>query len=266
MPRKKLIGLTGPSTFTGECIEAIEELMEFNYVQLTHSKDENLKDWLDQVDGVILAGGIDIHPTIYSESIWNNQNLKKFDIKRDYRELAIIEYCMLNQKPLLGICRGHQLIGLKVGMAFLMDITHSSVCHQPHSSGITVGRDEPCHSIKLISEEAVDRFYKIYKMPEVAPERSIIKSVMHRNDKSQLFVNSFHHQALVYNEKKKYEELGVEVFAIARVDIQSNKHIVEMMQGNRWIGVQFHPEYDFRENTVSKCVLERFKALVEGDE
>lgn len=276
MPQKTntVIGLTGPSHFTQECMDSIEELLGFNFVQLYHGNDENMKYWLNKVDGVIVAGGVDIHPTVYSQSIWNNHNLSKFDIKRDMRELAIIEFCIQNKKPLLGICRGHQLLGVRHGMGFIMDLSNSSVCHQPQRSNISTGKNEPIHHIEFIDESAHDLFYNLYKMPEVAPERQVLNDILHEKNKNKmkLWVNSFHHQGVAFNPKRQssndYANNGIIVLAKAAIDLNHCKEIVELMQGkdNRWLSCQWHPEYDFRENTVSRVVLERFKALVEGAE
>src|SRR5579859_2727637 len=127
--KRKLIGLTGPSIFTQDCIDAIEEFLDANFVLLYHGTESNLNYWLDVVDAVIISGGIDIHPTVYSECVWSGANLSKFDIKRDGRELQIIDYCLQKNKPLLGICRGHQLLGVRHGIGFVMDLTASQYCH-----------------------------------------------------------------------------------------------------------------------------------------
>ena len=59
---EKLIGLTGPSGFTPECIDMLEEFYDADFVMLYHNNAENLVRWVDRCDGVCLAGGVDIHP------------------------------------------------------------------------------------------------------------------------------------------------------------------------------------------------------------
>ncbi len=66
-----LIGLTGPSSFTQECCAMIEEFYDANFVLLYHGKDANLNYWLSRVDAVVLAGGVDICPIVYGQSIWS---------------------------------------------------------------------------------------------------------------------------------------------------------------------------------------------------
>lgn len=256
---KKLIGLTGPSSFTQECMDMVEEFLDANFVLLYHGRDANVNHWMDKVDGVVLAGGIDIHPSVYSESVWSNQNLSKFDIKRDCRELNIIEKCLASGKPLLGICRGHQLLGIRHGMGFVMDISQSPICHQPQRAGITHTPKEPVHKVKIIRPEIM---HEVYGMPENPPERRVLKDVLAEKEHDMIWVNSFHHQAVVFNKSRKYQEEGIDIIGVARVELQCCKEIIELMQGPNWISCQWHPEYDWECNTASRVILGRFKSLV----
>jgi putative glutamine amidotransferase len=249
-----LIGLTGPSAFSQQCMEVVEEFLEANFVLLYHGSEDNTNFWLDHVDGVVLSGGIDIHPTLYSQSVWSNNNLSKFDMKRDLRELQIIEYCLKNGKPMLGICRGHQLIGVRHGLGFIMDLSSSPICHQPLKHGISTDPSEPMHSIKIIQPQI---FYGEYKMPQEVVERRVLKQMLGEKNTDRIWVNSFHHQGLAYAKTN-----NVEVIGTARVELDGCKEIVELMQGETWLSCQWHPEYDWKENTASRVVLERFKTLV----
>jgi putative glutamine amidotransferase len=262
MPRK-LIGLTGPSSFTQECMDMLEEFYEANFVLLYHGRNANVDYWLERVDGVVLAGGVDIHPTVYSESCWSNHNLSKFDIKRDCRELSIIDYCLKKEKPMLGICRGHQLLGISHGMGFVMDISPSTICHQPQRQNIQHTTREPMHSVEIMSSES-EMFHEVYKMPHEVSERKVIKDVIARKPKDLIWVNSFHHQAIAYNKNRKYKEEGVTVIGTARIDMDCCKEIIELMQGPNWLSCQWHPEYDWKDNTASRVILDRFKALLNG--
>lgn len=253
---KKLIGLTGPSTFTQECTDMIEEFLGANFVLLYHGSSDNLSYWLETVDAVVMAGGVDIHPSVYGESVWANHNLSKFDIQRDCRELKIAEYCRKHHKPLLGICRGHQVIGLVHGIPLVMDIASSLVCHSPQRQSVQLNPKEPAHTVDIVDTEY---FYGNYNITPQVKERKVVSAIMADNRADRLWVNSFHHQGLAV-VKRDYP--GVKILGTARVDMDSCKKIVELMEGDRWVSCQWHPEYDWRDNSASRAVLLKFKSFL----
>lgn len=258
-----LIGLTGPSSFTQDCCNMIEEYLEANFVQLYHGRDSNLNYWMDQIDGLILAGGLDIHPTVYSESVCSNKNLSRFDIKRDNRELCSIEHCLKHKIPILGICRGHQLLGIYHNLGFTMDISDSSTCHQLQNQKISINPKEPAHSVKIRNHDLFFGEQSIYKMPEVVPEREIFRKILRESKKKdQIWVNSFHHQAVSYVPNLDYAAESINVIGTSKVDIPELKENIELMDGPGWLSCQWHPEFDWQDNTASRIVLARYKELL----
>ncbi len=108
----------------------------------------NLKDVsriIDKLDGFIITGGPDVNPLIYKEEKMDvcGENL---DI-RDELEVAVIIEAMKKNKPLLGICRGFQLINAFLGGSLYQDIPsqfESNVNHRqekPYSNA--------SHSVKV---------------------------------------------------------------------------------------------------------------------
>lgn len=78
--------------------------------------------FLDQIDGLLLQGGSDVSPESYGETAlrpeWNG------DYFRDQYEIDLIQSCMRADKPVLGICRGHQIINVALGGTLYQDIEH----------------------------------------------------------------------------------------------------------------------------------------------
>ena len=66
----------------------------------------------DDFDGLLLCGGNDINPEMYGEGMNGSVNL---DIKRDEAECKLFEAFMAAGKPIMGICRGHQMINVMLG-------------------------------------------------------------------------------------------------------------------------------------------------------
>lgn len=256
--KRKLIGLTGPSLFTDDCVDFIEEFLNADFVMLYHNKLATLSQWVQKCDGIVVAGGQDIHPTISGESFWSGQNYGKTNIKRDYRELFIVDHCLQNSKPMLGICRGHQMIGIRYGMFLIPDLGGAMVVHQGARQNISLEKNEPMHSVTI---RDVEKFRDIFG--EFAPaERKLLRDIMAEST-DKMWVNSYHHQAIAYNGKRKYDEMGISVLGTARVDINNNiKEIIELMVGKSWLSCQWHPEYDWKENTASRIVLKKFKLML----
>jgi len=252
----KIIGVTGPSLFQPFCVKAIEDHLGANPCVLYQNRKEDVLYWLNQCDGVMLAGGVDLHPRLYGQSVLNEHNFGKFDVRRDLRELQIIDHCRKNNKPMMGICRGHQMIGVSLGMTFVPDLSESILCHQPSAQKVSHEPEEPMHLVSLL-----DRGQKLFeeKANSSMKEWEIIERIRGEKFTKHMWVNSFHHQGLLFDGKIPE---GVQVLATAR-GVGKSK-IVEMMRGNNWISCQWHPEYDYDNNTASRIILDEFKALIEA--
>lgn len=266
MAAKKLIGLTGPSTFTDYCVRLIEDRLGANFVMIYHNNMENVDDWVPRCDGIIVAGGADIHPSVYGQSVTNNRGLSKFDLLRDVRELYTLKLAFDRRTPVLGICRGHQIMGVFKGLKddFVMDLD-GSVSHQPSRSNITLTQREPNHQVFFIDPQSFP--------PPKAKEREVFKKVL-KEPEDVGYVNSFHHQGLEFfvTAKKslipdgRYANRNIKVFATAATGDSDHPQIIEGMMGTgpeaHWITVQWHPEYDYEENSISAEVVNRFHAML----
>lgn len=150
-------------------------------------------------DGLILCGGNDIQPLYYNEEINGSRN---FDIERDKREFSIAKKFLETGKPILGICRGHQLLNVILGGTLIQ--------HLPNASDHT-------------GKNGVDNIHTIKTNP---------KSILYNLYGDYFFVNSSHHQAI--------KNLGNDLIATAYAmdgTIEAIEHI-----SKPYIAVQFHPE------------------------
>src|SRR5262245_30827512 len=67
---------------------------------------------LTRLDGLVVAGGTDIEPALYGQT---NTSARHVDAARDRLERDLIRWAVTNGKPLLGICRGMQLLTVALG-------------------------------------------------------------------------------------------------------------------------------------------------------
>ncbi len=108
------------------------------------NNDDSLKKLLSLADGIIITGGEDINPALYGKADEINK-CYKISPKRDTLEIKMTNYAISNNIPLLGICRGEQMINVATGGTLYTDIPTdigSLTMHRHH--GATT------HSVKII--------------------------------------------------------------------------------------------------------------------
>ncbi len=87
---------------------------------------------LDNSDGLLLTGGEDIYPAYYNQ-IDDTALCGSFDRYRDSLEFALIERAVINKIPILGVCRGQQILNVSLGGSLYVDIPteyDTTVIHQ----------------------------------------------------------------------------------------------------------------------------------------
>jgi putative glutamine amidotransferase len=169
---------------------------------------EYTANYIDIIDGLVLTGGEDVLPILYGENPLKEVN--SVDPQRDNHEYNLFLEAVAKDMPVLGICRGIQLMNIALGGTLYQDIYKQFDNAFGHNPG-DVPVDSLHHSIKL-------------------EEKSILYDIFR---KKELNVNSRHHQAV--------KDLGKNL----RVTALSDDGIVEGIESmdNRFIvGVQWHPE------------------------
>ena len=99
-------------------------------------------DEIEDCDGILLTGGIDMHPQFYDSA-----NLKypfapdAFNEKRDEFEMHVFETALNLEHPILAICRGHQLVNVSLGGNMIQDLGAGNDIHKR-------GEEDKQHDIK----------------------------------------------------------------------------------------------------------------------
>lgn len=78
-------------------------------------------------DGLILAGGGDIMPCLFGQKNCGSQGI---DLRRDRAELALLDAFARAGKPVLGICRGHQVVNVWAGGGLVQDLGEQNSIHR----------------------------------------------------------------------------------------------------------------------------------------
>jgi putative glutamine amidotransferase len=169
-----------------------------------------LNDYVAEFDGLILQGGADISPENYGEAPlkpeWSG------DAVRDRYELELLQSFLAAKKPVLGICRGHQLINVALGGSLHQDI--QTQVDGAHAHADLSVYQEHFHHIDIAPGSGLAALY-----PGTATAK----------------VNSIHHQSV-----NRLGD-GLKVEAHSRED-----DVIEAVRGtgdHYIVGVQWHPEF-----------------------
>lgn len=179
-----------------------------------------------KVDGVLLAGGGDVHPAFYRER--PRVVLDRPDIIKDKVELTMASWAVLDQKPLLGICRGMQIINVSLGGSLHQDL------HQVYATQIN--HDE--------SFENKNFSYLVHNL--LIKEQSRLAAILQT---PKLPINSLHRQAI--------KELASTLTAVGWAD----DGVIEAVESNTShyvLGIQAHPEIMATQNSVWNNVFKDF--------
>jgi len=160
---------------------------------------------LAQCDGLLVPGGIDVDPMFYGEPRY--EYLEKTDAELDALEFRALRYAADHGLPVLGICRGHQLLNVFGGGSLIQDIPtqHTADENVGHRGGTKR------HPISIVEDSILHAIFRV----------------------TRIVVNTYHHQAV--------KQLAPGFIVSARTD----DGIVEGIErpGQRFVvGVQFHPE------------------------
>jgi putative glutamine amidotransferase len=181
-------------------------------IPLVGDEPETMRGIYDELDGVFLPGGADIDPANYGEE--RHERCDKGDPARDEVELTLVRWAMTDGKPVLGVCRGLQLVNLAAGGTLYQDLGEQmpgAVKHDYFPFGGRYARDFLAHEVSIGAHT---------KLAEIFGAGA-------------LKVNSMHHQGV----RKVGEHLVAS--AVAPDGLVEG---LESANGSYLVAVQWHPE------------------------
>lgn len=174
-------------------------------------------------DGFLFTGGVDIEPSRYGEE--TQKTCGTVDTMRDEFDFLCFDRLLATNKPILGICRGNQLINVALGGSLYQDVPSeigTVLCHrqgEPHSA--------PAHKACILEETPLFRLF----------------------DCKVIDVNSLHHQSV-----KRFGK-GLKPMAVAADGVVEAIYLPT----HRFLwGIQWHPERSQEEDENSRKIFSAF--------
>ena len=233
MNRKPLIGVTPYANDNGEHyvpVGYINGLIETGcqpmVIDYQGVDAENLKKIASILDGMIFSGGVDVTPKFYGEQDWPEAG--RHFCERDELEIAMFNMIYEAKKPILGICRGLQIINVAMGGSLVQHVPKiygNALTHQqkdanpPFVHNVTISENTLTHSIFGVDN---------------------------------LMVNSYHHQS------------AARVAEGLKVTAKASDGVIEALEGTEesfLVCLQWHPEKTLG---IDEYSIKPFQALAEA--
>ena len=183
---------------------------------------------LEHVDGVLFSGGADIHPGLYGEETLDCCG--ELQPERDALEIPLMQEAVRMNKPVLGVCRGFQIMNVALGGTLYQDINsqHSSSVHIEHCRDKEEEQEKPMHKVNVIRDTPLYTF---------------------SGGLLQIGVNTLHHQAIKKLADPLHSMATADDGIIEAAYLPDKKFVM---------GIQWHPEYLGLGDKVSENIFCEF--------
>lgn len=187
--------------------------------------EEEAADIAELFDGLMITGGADLDPALYGKD--NHGSTDMYPWEYDSTDLHLYHAFRKAKKPVLGICRGIQVINVAEGGTLIQDLpTFSGLEHNQQNMVPSYTKYEPSHSIFTVRDTVMNELFG-----------------------DACFVNSFHHQAIL------------ECATGFTISAFSQDGVIEAIEKDRVLAVQWHPER-LREDAKEIALAKRFLDMV----
>ena len=190
-----------------------------------------LPQYMEHMDGLLLVEGEDVEPKRFPARKANFKYVEETHPLKDEIELRLLRHALQNEVPILGICRGSQLLNVVCGGTLYGDVQREKGSDRPHID--YENYDTYRHPVSVTPGTPLARWYR----------------------RKALQVNSYHHQGI--------RDLAPRFKPMAHAD----DGLIEAYYDPKAafvVGLQFHPERMLKEYTGNQKVWDAFTAALDG--
>lgn len=241
--KKPVIGLTVTQVLNDNTVSIWKEYMDaiaraggLPILLPTLADFNDYEGYLDCIDGLFLTGGQDVMPREYGEECLSGFQLGwPMTPQRDAFELAITQKALARNMPVLGVCRGAQVLNVTLGGTLYQDIDTQLTTRTP-----ALKHFQECPYWSVQHKITLDTSSKLCQIM----------------GQSQLWVNSMHHQSV--------HQLGQGLVAVATAG-DGVVEAVESKDHRYAIGVQWHPERMYEKDDAWYALFHSFVIAAQGE-
>ncbi|RIK56459.1 MAG: hypothetical protein DCC57_03315 [Chloroflexi bacterium] len=213
-------------------VRALENLGALPVMIPLQMSEATLRGIFERLDGLLLPGGEDVDPSHYGAE--RHPQLGPTDKERDRTELLLTGWALAAGMPLLGVCRGVQVMNVVCGGTLYQDLHSQRPDLQKHD----------------YFPPTYERFRIVHRI-DIEPDSALARALGAVHE-----VNSMHHQGIA--------ELGAGLRAVARAE-DSLVEAVEVPHLPFTLGVQWHPEELARTDDHSTSLFYEFVRAAAGE-
>ena len=195
-------------------------------------EEEDCIQLSESLDGLLCTGGPDVHPFRFGEETL--RYCGDFSPLRDEAELSLFHQFYKRKKPVLGICRGIQLINIALGGDIYQDLDAQLPDRLPIAHKQPFRADAPSHHVDLAPDSQLSRI----------------------TGTTRLAVNSLHHQAV---------NIPGPELTVSAVSEDGFTEGLELSSHPFCIGVQWHPEHMSKKNERQQNLFNAFARACKGE-
>lgn len=206
-------------------INAVTRTGGLPYLLPILTADEQLDAFVEDMDGFIFSGGMDISPCFYGEN--PHPLLGETSIRYDRCQIPLMQKVIAARKPFLAICRGHQVLNVACGGSLYQDVSMHGDDVFKHVQGAE--RGDACHLVHLDPGNTFSRIFG-----------------------NAVWTNSYHHQSV--------KELGNGLRICGRSE-DGIVEAIELIDYPYGLGTQWHPEVQLE---AESSMLPLFEELIKA--